>query len=323
MLDVKIRSKISQSQKLRRALSIPIRERLNKELLSDLYITKQQSLGDIAKQFRCSRAYVLRLCKEYKIEVRSKGEARIQALKKSKFTGKSYHNVNEKFFNEWSIEMAYVLGFLFADGCLTRCVKFQSQDYYQLQITIMDLDLLNKIKELMKSEHPILPRRNSNGKIIYGITIGREKITQDLIKLGLTPRKSLIAKFPDMPEELIKHFIRGYFDGDGSISFSRNKRYKGGIWKVSFLSGSQNFIKSIRENLHKFTGISEPEIKKHKHAKAYYISYFSQDDIKKLFKYFYDDYTLQNKLYLARKYLKFNEAVDWINRRQNKFEVTP
>ena len=50
----------------------------------------------------------------------------------------------------------------------------------------------------------------------------------DLIKQGCVPRKSLILTFPNtnqVPENLINHFIRGYFDGDGSISYGIRERY--------------------------------------------------------------------------------------------------
>ena len=50
----------------------------------------------------------------------------------------------------------------------------------------------------------------------------------DLIKQGCVPNKSLILTFPNkhqVPKNLINHFIRGYFDGDGSISYGIQERY--------------------------------------------------------------------------------------------------
>lgn len=51
---------------------------------------------------------------------------------------------------------------------------------------------------------------------------------EDLIKQGCIPNKSLVLTFPNkhqVPENLINHFIRGYFDGDGSISYGIRERY--------------------------------------------------------------------------------------------------
>ena len=44
----------------------------------------------------------------------------------------------------------------------------------------------------------------------------------DLMKLGVVPRKSLIAEMPNINKSLVRHFIRGYFDGDGNISYTVN-----------------------------------------------------------------------------------------------------
>ena len=44
----------------------------------------------------------------------------------------------------------------------------------------------------------------------------------DLMKLDVVPRKSLIAEMPNINKSLVRHFIRGYFDGDGNISYTVN-----------------------------------------------------------------------------------------------------
>jgi intein/homing endonuclease len=44
--------------------------------------------------------------------------------------------------------------------------------------------------------------------------------------MGMVPNKSLVLKFPDIPKEMYRHFIRGYFDGDGSLCLHINKRGK-------------------------------------------------------------------------------------------------
>lgn len=59
------------------------------------------------------------------------------------------------------------------------------------------------------------------------LTITNKKIAKDLIKCGCIPNKSLVLKFPDerifASKDLIRHFIRGYFDGDGCISYLETK----------------------------------------------------------------------------------------------------
>ena len=162
-------------------------------------------------------------------------------------------------------------------------------------------------------KYPIKTIKNTNGKTIYSFTIGREKITQNLLRLGLTPRKSLIIKFPDMPQEHINHFIRGYFDGDGCISLHGGKRSESGHWRFSIVSGSIDFIHSLKENLIKYAGVDKIEVYGHKSANAYNLSCDRLSNIAKIYSFFYYESAISNRLYLERKYLKFKEAFDKYN----------
>ena len=54
-------------------------------------------------------------------------------------------------------------------------------------------------------------------------------MANDLINLGCIPNKSLILLPPKLKDEFISHFIRGYFDGDGSIGKYKNR------YKITFL----------------------------------------------------------------------------------------
>lgn len=79
--------------------------------------------------------------------------------------------------------------------------------------------------------------------------VSNKKLVSDLIKLGCVPCKSLILTFPNKEifktDDLVKHFIRGYFDGDGCISYSSNKYYKP---RCSILG-----TRSILENIEKYS----------------------------------------------------------------------
>ena len=66
------------------------------------------------------------------------------------------------------------------------------------------------------------------GKTISAIHLTSDKMFNDLIKQGCIPNKSLVLTFPNkyqVPENLINHFIRGYFDGDGSINYGIREKY--------------------------------------------------------------------------------------------------
>ena len=105
--------------------------------------------------------------------------------------------INENFFKTWSSKMAYVFGFMFADGAPLD-TDISSRTYY-LSYSNNDLDLLNQIRLSLDSNHRIYvkpPRviRHKNGKYTshegYVLRIGNKVMYRDLINLGLTHRKS-------------------------------------------------------------------------------------------------------------------------------------
>ena len=97
-----------------------------------------------------------------------------------------------------------------------------------------------------------------------------KKIFKDLIKLGVTPRKSLTLKFPTfLNEDLMRHFIRGYFDGDGCIwdgkrqkRIVKDKTVKLGyrektVHNVKFtFTGNDSFISDLQKYLVNKIGIN-------------------------------------------------------------------
>jgi len=293
--------------------------RLSKEKLIDLYHHEAKSLQDIANVYNCSRTMIQKLMNEYGLQRRTRSEARKWAIRRGKFKGLEYSEMDEKFFTKWSPEMAWILGLIFTDGNLTNSGV--------VTLTSVDLEMLEKVKSLFDSTIHI--RKQTQGydksKYIYIIRFGHEKMTQDLKKLGLTPQKSLTMPFPDIPEEHVRHFIRGCWDGDGSVYFE--KRRPGEI-RASFVSGSEQFIKRIVLELYKI-GIERQRISytkpselglpgskitiyKYKDRNGYYIK-LQGKNCQRLFHYFYDE--VDESLYLKRKYEVFKKGIDLLEKK--------
>lgn len=140
------------------------------------------------------------------------------------------YSINHHFFSEWSREMATVAGFIAADGCVSKSI-------YRISIGIKgtDYNYLCKLNKLMDSEYPVVIRDDKcfldiNSKMMHG----------DLIKLGITPRKSLTLEWPDVPDEFVADFVRGYFDGDGGF-------YWDGRWLKSSITSTFNFLCGIKD----------------------------------------------------------------------------
>jgi intein-encoded DNA endonuclease-like protein len=212
-----------------------------------------------------------------------------------------FKTANNNFFKTWSPEMAYVLGFFTADGNMIR--NKRGAHFIEFQIT--DKDLLYKIRDLLKSNHKITERRRSDKwKNSYRLQIGSKEMFNSLINLGLTPNKSKTIDFPEIPKEYFSDFVRGYFDGDGCVTicnYIRKERNNKKCRKLlsGFVSGSENFLKSLHEKLKFFSGIKGGSFYKNKG----YRLFFCDEDSLKLYNFMYNK--IKSGLFLERKKNKF------------------
>ena len=130
-----------------------------------------------------------------------------------------------------------------------------------------------------------------------------------LRKIGLYPNKSLtIDKLPNIDKKLMRHFIRGYFDGDGSIVLSHNTSYYkaiDGIIKYIYptycfmILGTRKFL----EEIIKEAEFSYAKIYDTKSEKIKCVKINAKKEFNNIFKYLYDNSTIK----LERKYNKWNE----------------
>lgn len=215
------------------------------------------------------------------------------------------HKVNFNFFKTWSPDMAYVLGFIGADGNICHSGRGHS-----LQVACDDKDVIEKIKIVLSYEGPIYQKIRENGKISYSLRICDQIIFHDLQKLGITERKSLTLTPPRMPKSLIRHFIRGYFDGDGSV-YLNNRPYKSKLG-VAIYTASKYMSEFLYQRLkllfkNSYNGTVRMRLA---HQKTpYYCISFGQKSASKFFIYMYKD----ANVYLERKYNKFIEGLNYGN----------
>jgi len=151
--------------------------------------------------------------------------------------GRFKFSINDNYFKKWSHNMAYILGLWFADGCIT------SGDRFNITLHVDDKYLLEKILREMESDHQIAMKTNT----CCMFTIVSKEIVRDIIRLGGKYRKSLDVKFPIIPVNYLPDFIRGLWDGDGSIWYCN--AYK--IYKSSICSGSKDFLLRLYQLLNK------------------------------------------------------------------------
>jgi hypothetical protein len=269
-----------------------LRLRLNKEELRRLYLEEKRSLEDIARLYGSSRVAVWKYCKSERLTRRNRSEARLEAQKIGKVP-QNYFDIDENFFGKWSPEMAYVLGLIATDGCVSRSGT--------VSLCINDKDLLEKVRLVMHSEHKICQSKHQEG--LYCFHFARARLVDNLIGLGILPRKSLSIKFPAVPDAFLVDFVRGVFDGDGSVFFE--KRSQKLPLRASFISSSKDFIETLEAKL-RALGMPKRALYQHKtkNTVSYMIRYAHADSIK-LFNLLYSQNAVKKGLFLARKYKKF------------------
>jgi hypothetical protein len=158
-------------------------------------------------------------------------------------------NVNREFFTTWSHDMAYVLGFFFADGSMD--VNPRGGEYFSFQIN--DLPLLEAIRTAMGAEHRIACRAGKNNEQDrYRVQIGSKYMCTILRTHGVREHKAYTMALPDVPEEYVGDFVRGYFDGDGNVwtgHIHKERARTTYVIHTVFSSCSGAFLKGLQARL--------------------------------------------------------------------------
>ncbi len=215
---------------------------------------------------------------------------------------------NENYFNDIDTEhKAYWLGLLYADGYvgnyyLELCLK--DDDLQHIKKFLVDINGENvNIKPKTVKLHD---KEFKNNRII----LCSPTLAHQLTNKGCMQNKSASIRFPDiniLNEQLQNHFIRGFFDGDGSIGFYNNAAGFSMVSNVFFLLGVQNVLISQ-------SGLNKVKLIKNKSRSDTYqtLRYGGNHNTYKFFKYLYKDATI----FLDRKYDIFQQFLDFY---QNKY----
>lgn len=195
--------------------------------------------------------------------------------------------------------MSYVLGYIIADGCILIDKK-RKRNPFMLNITSAEKDHINRIRKVLNSNHKIGEKRSGSGNIAFQLQIRNLVLTQDLIRLGVVPRKTYHLDPIRVPRDYFSDFVRGFFDGDGSVYiYMVNDTPQ---MKSEFASSSAQFLTDLNIRISEILGIPPKAV----HKKSYeekerldkYNLVFYVYDAEKLFHFMYGSNPL---LYLPRK----------------------
>lgn len=248
--------------------------------ICNLYIAGANS-NELAIKFNCSNFKILSILKNAGVPRRSGSQIRRKFFLK------------EDYFSKIdSPSKAYILGFIYADGCVFQNKKGSGCSIY---IHPKDVEIINFIRSEL-TDKPIYTTKHG----LVGLTLYSSRLVNDLISLGVFVAKSLILNFPtenQVPKHLLNHFIRGVFDGDGSVSFSLGK-------PNAKFCGSKNFIKGLHSFLLNFSNIKSNIFDSKKNC--FYLSFQSKDSFRRLFQFLY----VEDGFFLSRKKKKFIETLE-------------
>lgn len=236
---------------------------------------KGATLSEIAKKYKVSVSVVSIRFKKLNIKV-------VNYQNRLRFDNTVFNKIDTE-------EKAYWLGFIYADGYVGK-----NANNFELSLALKDVKHLKKFAKFMKHDKNV-----KLDSFRCRFQVYNKHLKEVLITLGVTPKKSLTLKFPNhkqIPKQLMHHFIRGYFDGDGCIITKETSEKNLGI----YILGTKEFLNGIIKEVK-----IQRKIYNKKNNKAKVIS-FAVENSEKFCDYIYKDANifLERKFKLYTNYLK-------------------
>lgn len=147
------------------------------------------------------------------------------------------YDLNMGFFDVWSSDLSYILGYMMADACITK-------QGFQFSVNINDLPVMNFIKKCVSPNSKIYYEKT---RPVIQLHINSALLPEKLKKYNLIPRKTFNEILPFIPDEYKRDYLRGLFDGDGC--FCRSKPDSKAYSKLYICSASLSFLKQVQSKL--------------------------------------------------------------------------
>lgn len=233
------------------ALSEKNKSKLKKQLITlsiEEYLNTPEldrSLGTISNKYGLNRKTLQKYLIENGYEISKSGAA-------CNFDYTKFDNIDSE-------EKAYWLGFIFADGYVNT-----NGNKFGINLSLKDISHLEKFNKFLNYPKGLTISKthqfgtksttNNNGEELYMVStvIGNKHMRDSLISKGCVPNKSLILKFPSeeiLPKELQRHFIRGYFDGDGTIGLYPHSKTNPKLEESLLIVGTKPFLEKVQDVL--------------------------------------------------------------------------
>lgn len=244
--------------------------------------------------------YTKKVLEKYGIPIRNFSQAAVLSNKnRIKYTSKDIN-----FFKKENPDMAWILGFLASDGTIRK-----DSNEIKIGLAIKDKEILERIAKVMNLDEKIKEYTTTNGYDCCTLRWTCEEHKKDLAKYSIVPAKTFILKPPyKLNKKYWIDYIRGYFDGDGSVNLIKNSNGQGnGNLRWQICSATKEILQWIIDFLYEEYNI--PKVNIHTRAggkhEMYYFQY-SSTATRSIYKILY---TENSSLFLKRKKDHFEEIL--------------
>lgn len=277
--------------------------KINEENINQIVEKYQNGISGckLSKEYSCSTDTIYEILKKNNIKIRSNKE------------NSRKYNCNHNYFENIDTEdKAYWLGFIYADGYITSKRTSDSQKF-GITLSIQDRKHLEKLNQCLNSNYPIREYTQiagyKPGNKYCRLLITSQKLVNDLKRHGVIENKTNILEPPNITEELVPHFIRGYMDGDGCITSYLNNGYLRYCVK---LLGTEKMLDYFNDFLKKNFQYKIPKYyKRKKDQQVMSLEIASNIRSKNFLDLIYKNATI----YLDRKYDKYLKLCEFMNSR--------
>ena len=256
----------------------------------DMYLNQNMSTVKIGKVFGYSHKPIAKVLERHNIPRTGVGNRK--------------YKLNENYFDEINTpNKAYILGFLYADGC-----NSMQKSTIHISLQEEDKQILEDMRKEIGSEKELEFIDNSNKhnfgytyKNMWRLNMFSKHMCETLENIGMMPNKSLKITFPNIDESLYSHFIRGVFDGDGCIHNSKGKTRH-----LCSIVGTYDLCNFLKEYFEKMGFSSHVREASNHNGITAVFEIWKKDSVMQFLDFLYSD----AEMYLERKYQRYLNCIN-------------